>query len=68
MYDHNKFVYIYNGSVYEKFQATRAQVAPANLIYGSHFSATEAIYEVSQNMENFAVYLQEVDVRQYSLM
>ena len=29
-------------SVYEKLQATRAKVAPVNLIYGSHFSATEA--------------------------
>ena len=24
-----------------------------NLIYGSHFSATEATYKVSQNMGNF---------------
>ena len=38
--------------VYEKFQAMRAKMAPINLIYGSHFSATEAIYEASQNMEN----------------
>ena len=30
-------------SVYEKLQATRAKVAPVNLIYGSHFTATEAI-------------------------
>ena len=29
-------------SVYEKLQATRAKVAPVNLIYGSPFSATEA--------------------------
>ena len=51
-------------SVYEKFQATRAKVAPVNLVYGSHFSATEATYEVSQNMENFVelLYLQEVDI------
>ena len=40
-------------SVYEKFQATRAKVAPVNFIYGSHFSATEATYKVSQNMGNF---------------
>ena len=40
-------------NVYEKLQATRAKVAPVNLIYGSHFSATEATYKVSQNMENF---------------
>ena len=39
------------GSVCEKFQTTRAKVAPVNLIYGSHFSATEATYEVSQNMK-----------------
>ena len=40
-------------SVYEMFQTTRAKVAPKNLIYASHFSATEAMYEVSQNMEFF---------------
>ena len=40
-------------SVYEKLQATRAKVASVNLIYGSHFSATEATYKVSQNMGNF---------------
>ena len=40
------------GSVYEKLQATRAKVAPVNLIYGSHFSATEATYKMSQNMGN----------------
>ena len=39
-------------SVCEKFQTTRAKVAPVNLIYGSHFSATEATYEVSQNVQN----------------
>ena len=39
-------------SVYEKLQATRAKVAPVNLIYGSHFTATEATYKVSQNMWN----------------
>ena len=33
-------------SVYEKLQATRAKVAPVNLIYGSHFSATEATYYI----------------------
>ena len=43
---------IYYFSVYEKLQATRAKVAPVNLIYGSHFSATEATYKVSQNMGN----------------
>ena len=40
-------------SVYEKLQATRAKVAPVNLIYGSHFSATEATYKVLQNMGTF---------------
>ena len=40
-------------SVYEKLQATRAKVAPVNLIYWSHFSATEATYKVSQDMWNF---------------
>ena len=40
-------------SVYEKLQATRAKVAPVNLIYWSHFSATEATYKVSQNIGNF---------------
>ena len=39
-------------SVCKKFQVTGAKVAPVNLIYGSHFSATEATYEVSQNMKN----------------
>ena len=41
------------GSVYEKLQAMRAKVALVNLINGSHFSATEATYKVSQNMGNF---------------
>ena len=36
------------------FQATRADVALINLIYGSHFSATEATYEVSQNKKKIA--------------
>ena len=40
-------------SVCEKFQTTRAKVAPVNLIYGSHFSATEATYKVSLKMVNF---------------
>ena len=40
-------------SVYEKLQATRAKVAPVNLIYESHFSATEATYKVSHHMGNF---------------
>ena len=31
----------YGVSVYEKLQATRAKVAPVNVIYGSHFSVTE---------------------------
>ena len=43
--------------VYEKFQATRAKVALVNLIYGSHFSATEATYGVSQNLVNSVVSL-----------
>ena len=45
-------IHIQYNSVYEKFQATRAKAAPVNLIYGNHFSATEATYEVSQNVEN----------------
>ena len=48
------------GSVYEKLHATRAKVAPVNLIYGSHFSATEATYIVSQNIGN----LQELHISQ----
>ena len=40
-------------SVCEKFQTTRAKVAPINLIYGSHFSAAEATYKVSLKMVNF---------------
>ena len=40
-------------SVCEKFQTTRAKVAPVNLIYGSHFSATEATYTVSLKIVNF---------------
>ena len=40
-------------SVYEKFEATRAKVAPVNLTYGSHSSATGPHYKVSQNIENF---------------
>ena len=43
-------------SVYEKLQAMRAKVAPVNLIYGSHFSATEDTYKVSQNMGNFVTF------------
>ena len=39
----------YRTNVYEKFQAMRAKVAPVNIIYGSHFPATEATYEVSLN-------------------
>ena len=45
--------FLYINSVCEKLQATRAKVAPVILIYGSHFSATEATYKVSQNMGNF---------------
>ena len=37
-------------SACEKFQATRAKVGSVKLIYGSHFSGTEATYEVSQNI------------------
>ena len=53
-------------SVYENLQATRAKVAPVNFIYGSHFSATEATYGVSQNILDFvnSLYLQEVDVNE----
>ena len=43
-------ILVYYTSVYEKLQTTRAKVAPVNLIYGSHFSATEATYKMSQNM------------------
>ena len=53
-------------SACEKFQATRAKVAPVKLIYGSHFSGTKATYEVSQNIDFFlyiiTIYLQEVDI------
>ena len=53
-------VLIYMHSVYEKLQATRAKVTLVNLIYGSHFSATEATIIVSQNMRNFVeFYIQE---------
>ena len=40
-------------SVCEKFQTTRAKVAPVTFIYGSHFTATEATYKVSLMMVNF---------------
>ena len=56
-----------NTSVYEKLQATRAKVAPVKLIYGSHFSATEATYKVSQNMGNLwnlQEHLQELHISQ----
>ena len=49
-----------HGSVYKKLQATRAKVAPINLIYGSHFSATEAPYKVSQNMGNFVEFYKNI--------
>ena len=42
------------------FQATRAKVAPVHLIYGSHFSATETTYEVSQNMGNFVEFTKNI--------
>ena len=45
--------YIILCSVCEKFQTTRAKVAPVIFIYGSHFSATEATYKVSLKMVNF---------------
>ena len=48
-----KGIDIYLGSVCEKFQTTRAKVARVNLIYGSHFSATEATYKVSLKIMNF---------------
>ena len=50
----------YNISVCEKLQATRAKVAPVNLIYGSHFSVTEATYEVSQNIVNFVEFTKNI--------
>ena len=57
---------IHSASAREKFQATRAKVAPVKLIYGSHFSGTGATYEVSQNiyiLKNIiTIYLQEVDI------
>ena len=40
-------------SVCEKFQTTRAKVAPVIFMYGSHFTATEATYKVSRKMVNF---------------
>ena len=43
-------------SVCEKFQTTRAKVAPVICIYGSQFSATEATYTVSLKMVNFVEY------------
>ena len=57
-------------SVYENLQATSVKVASVNLIYGSHFSATEATSRVSQNMGNFveSLYLQEVDVNESLFM
>ena len=44
----------------------KVKVASVNFIYGSHFSATETTYEVSQNMGNFvdSLYLQELDVNE----
>ena len=47
-------------SVCEKLQATRAKVAPVNLIYGSHFSVTEATYEMSQNIVNFIEFTKNI--------
>ena len=43
---------------------------PVNFIYGGHFSATEATYEVSQNVGNVieSLYLQEVNVSLSSFM
>ena len=49
-----------NSSVYEKLQATRAKVAPVNLIYGSHFSATEATYKLSQKMGYFVEFTRTI--------
>ena len=43
-------------SVCEKFQAKRAKVAPVKLICGSHFSGTEATYEVSQYIYIYILY------------
>ena len=42
------------------FQATRAKVAPVNLICGSHFSATEVTYEVSQHKGNFVEFSKNI--------
>ena len=57
-------------TVYMKTYKVKVKVAPVNLIYGSHFSVTEATCEVSQNMENFveSLYLQEVDVNESPFM
>ena len=46
----DKSIYI---SVYEKLQATRAKVAPVNLFYVSHFSATEATHKVVTKFGEF---------------
>ena len=40
-------------SVCEKFQTTRAKVAPGKVDLREPLSATEATYEVPQNVENF---------------
>ena len=36
-----------------KVTSPKAKVAPVNLFYGSHFSATEATYKELQNMGRF---------------
>ena len=50
----------------KSFKQQEPKWPPLNLIYESHFSATEVIYEVFQNMYNFveSLYLQEVDLSQ----
>ena len=49
-------------AVYMKSSKLREpiKVAHVNLIYGSHFSATEATYEVSQNMGNFVKFTKNI--------
>ena len=41
-------------------------MAPVNLIYGSHFSATEATYMVSQIMDNFVEFTRTLFYKNYT--
>ena len=62
--------YMYSTVYMKSFKPRVPKWPPVNLPYGSHFSATEATYEVSQNMEKFveSLYIQEVDVSQSYFM